>query len=140
MRKLFSIILLVIAGFFFYMAGLMAFIHGETMSAKWGIMLAFTVPALLALGAGLGLTRFRGWRTNTGIVLLASSGVTVFIAFTFACLLAGDDFRQMIKPETVVFFSDYATGFAVVAGFAIIGLLLIKSGKGQGDQRVSLNR
>jgi uncharacterized membrane protein YhaH (DUF805 family) len=140
MRKLFSTILLVIAGSFFYMSGLMAFIHGEKTSAKWGVMLAFTVPALLALGAGLSMTRFRDWRTSTGIVLLASSGVMVFVAFTFACLLAGDDFRQMIKPETVAFFSDYATGFAVVAGFAMAGLLLIKSGKRQGDQRVPLNR
>jgi hypothetical protein len=139
MRKLSSIVLLAVAGFFVYMVELMAFIHGETMGVKWGSMLTFTVPALLALGAGLGVARFLNWRTNTGTVLLASSGVTAFIGFNFACLLAGDDFRQMIKPDTVAFFSDYATGFAVAAGLALVGLLLVRSGR-QDDQHISLNR
>lgn len=127
MRKLFSILLLVIAGLFIYLVEALGFVHGPAAGAKWGVIFAFTIPALLALSAGLALARFDGWKKRTGIVFLSASGVTVFVALNLACLLASEDFRKIVKPDTVVFFSDYLTGSALIAGCLLAGWLLLKS-------------
>ena len=127
MRKLFSILFLVIAGFFVYMLQVLGFVQGVSAGAKWGVIFAFTIPALLALWAGLALARFHAWKRSTGIVFLSSSGVMVVVAFNLACLFASEDFRKIVKPETAVFFSDYLTGFALIAGCAMAGWLLLKA-------------
>ncbi len=126
MRKVLSVVLEVVAGFFFYMVDVLGFIHAPSPGVKWGLMAGFTVPALLALCGGLALTRFREWKRDSGIVLLSSSGFTVLLVFMCACLLMTEDFRRMLKPDTLVFFSDYFTGGAVVLGFAGLGLLALR--------------
>jgi uncharacterized membrane protein YhaH (DUF805 family) len=127
MRKLFSILFLVIAGFFIYMLQVLGFVQEVSAGAKWGVIFAFTIPALLTLCAGLALARFHGWKRSTGIVFLSSSGVMVFVAVNLACLFASEDFRKMVKPETAAFFGDYLTGFTLIAGCAITGCLLLKA-------------
>jgi len=130
MRKVFSIVLNIIAGFFFYVVSLSGFKNETAAGAKWGIMICFTVLAVLALCAGLALKRFRNWKRDVGIVLLCASGFTAFSIFTFACLLMTEDFRKMIQPNTLAFFGNYFTGGAVIIVFAGLGWLLLKANKG----------
>jgi Mn2+/Fe2+ NRAMP family transporter len=129
-RNLFSIIFSVIAGFFFYMVSLLGFVNEPPAGTKWLLMLIFIIPAVTALCIGLALKGFRNWRKNTGIILISASLLTIFIAFTIACLMLTEEFRQMMKPDTLAFFSDYMTGIAVILGFVIIGWLLIKTNNG----------
>lgn len=132
MRKLFSILLLVIAGTFIYLLEVLGFVQGPAAGTKWGVIFAFTIPALLALGAGLALARFDRWKRRTGIVFLSASGVTLFVVLNLACLLASEDFRKIVKPDTVVFFSDYLTGFTLIAGCLLTGWLLLKNDSNRG--------
>ena len=129
MRNLFSILFSVIAGFFFYMVSLLGFINEPPTGVKWAMMLAFSIPAVLALCAALALKRFRDWRKNTGIILISASVLTIFIALTIACLMLTEEFRQMVKPDTLTYFSDYITGTAVIMAFIVIGWLLVKTNK-----------
>ena len=124
MRNLFSILFSVIAGFFFYMVSLLGFINEPPAGVKWAMMLAFSIPAVLALCAALALKRFLDWRKNTGIILISASVLTIFIALTIACLMLTEEFRQMVKPDTLTYFSDYITGTAVIMAFIVIGWLL----------------
>jgi len=133
MRKLFSILLLIIAGAFIYLLELLGFVHGPAGGAKWSVIFSFTIPALLALCAWLALARFDGWKRRTGIVFLSASGVTLFVVLNLACLLASEDFRKMVKPDTLVFFSDYLTGFTLIACCLLTGWLLFRNDSHRGQ-------
>jgi hypothetical protein len=106
---------------------------------KLGILLGFSVPAVAALAGGLALTRFRNWRRDTGVVLLCASGFTAFVIFTFACLLMTEEFRKMMRPDTMTFFSDYMTGGGVIAGLAVLGWILVKANKRTAGQDTASN-
>ncbi len=140
MLKVSSIILKVVAGFFFYMVCVLAFVSEPPKVLKLGILIGFSIPALIALGGGLALTRFRNWRRDTGIILLCASGFTAFLIFTFACLLMTDEFRKMMRPDTMTFFNDYLTGGVVIVCLAVLGWILVKSNKGRAEQRAALDR
>ena len=135
MRNLFSIALDIIAGFFFYMVMCLSFINDPSMhSAKLWISLGFTIPALVFLCGGLALNGFRNWQKGAGIVLLSASGFMVFLVFTLACMLMTEEFRMLMKQETLTFFSDYASGGSAIIGFAITGAMLLKRGVMNAEQ------
>jgi len=134
MRKVFGAALNIFAGFLFYIVNLLGFVNGQTIGAKWAIMVVFAVPAFLALGCGLALGRFRNWKRDVGIVFLCASGVTAFLMFTFACLLLTDDFRKLVRPDTLTFFSDYVTGIAVIVAYASLGWLLLRMSRRYEDK------
>src|SRR5262245_14543740 len=138
MRKLLSIILYIVAGFFFYTVSLMSFIDVAAFGAdaagsgaKWFLIVVFAVPALLALGGGLAIARFQDWRRDTGIVLLSAAGFTTFLIFTFASMAMNEEFRRLVKPETFRLFGDYVTGAAVIVGLAVAGALLLMTNRGR---------
>ena len=127
MRNVARVVLNVIAGFFFYMVCLLGFIDGPSIGAKWGIMFGFTIPAVISLCGGLALRRFCNWKRDTGIVLLCASGFTVFLIFTWACLFMTEEFRNMMRPDALTFFSDYFTGGAMIAALAGLGWMLLNA-------------
>ena len=126
MRKAFAICLYILAGFFVYMVCLLAFVNQPTV-AKWGIVGGFTLPALVFLCIGLAINRFRRWRRDAGIVLLSGAGFTSFIVFTFVCLLMTDEFKKMIRPDTLSFFNSYGSGFIFILSVAALGIILLKT-------------
>ena len=128
MRNFLSVALHVIAGFFFYTTCVLSFINDTAIvTSKWWIVLGFTIPAIIALCVGLALKKFESWKRTTGIVLLSSSAVMVFVIFTFACMLATEELRLMFKQETINFFSDYLSGAVYISGLALLGFLFLKS-------------
>lgn len=129
MRSVFSVILDIIAGFFFYMACLLGFIVLPEITAKFAIMLGSLAVAIVLLCCGLAIKRFRNWKTHAGVVLLSASGFTTFAVFTFACLFMSGEFRAMMKPDMPNIFSDYHTGGAFIAAMALLGLLLLKTNR-----------
>ena len=139
MRKVSSIILKVIAGFFFYTVSLLAFISEPPTNVKLGIMIGFLIPGVVALFGGLALTHFRNWKRDTGIVFLSASGVTAFLIFTFACLLMTEEFREIIRPDALTFFSDYLTGGGTIVGFAVLGWILLNTNTEKSEQDAALD-
>lgn len=128
MRNVVSVILFIIAGFFFYIVGLLSFISEPAVNAKWGIMFGFALPAAIALCLGLALRKFHRWKRNAGIVFISATGLTTFIVVTFICMLMTEEYRTMMGPETVAYFRDYITGGAVLAVMAILGIVLLCMG------------
>lgn len=126
--KVFSVICYVVAGFFFYMVALLAFIKLPSLGVKSIMLGGFLVPALLGLWAGFALSGYRRKLRDTGIVLLSSSGFTAFLVVTFVCLLATDAFRTMMTPEALVAFRDYACGFGFLSLMFVGGLVSLKAG------------
>lgn len=133
MRKVPSILLLSVSGFFFYTVGVLTFVKAPSIALKIWILIWFIVPALALLVGGLGLSGFRSWMRDTGIVLLAAAGFAACVAFTVACFLMSAQFRQMIPPNTLKMFSDYASGGGFTVGLAIAGWLLLRANKRSAD-------
>lgn len=127
MRKVFSVIFHLIAGFFFYMVSLLAFISGLPMLGKAGMLAGFFVPALIALAIGLALTGFRHWKRDAGVVLLSTSAFNAFIFLTMACLFMSEEFRRLVPSNTIGNFRAYFIGGLVVAVFAGLGWMLVKA-------------
>jgi len=138
-RKVSSIILKVIAGFFFYTVNLLAFVSEPPTGVKLVIMSGFSIPGVVALCGGLALTHFHSWKRDTGIVFLSASGFSAFLIFTFVCLFMSEEFRGMIRPNTVTFFSDYLTGGGTIVGFAVLGWMLFKANREKAEQGVALD-
>jgi hypothetical protein len=137
-RRVLSVGLYILAGFFFYMVSLLAFIDGAAVDpngaalgtddaafAKWLPIIIFTVPAVLTLVVGLAIMGFRDWRRDAGIVLLSAAGFTTLLIFMFATMFMKEEFRKMMPPEILSFFGDYITGAAVIVVLALAGALLV---------------
>lgn len=130
MRKVCSVILKVIAGFFFYTVSMLAFVSEPSTSVKLIILAGFSLPAVIALICSLALTSFRNWRLHTGVVLLSTSGFSTFVIFTFTCLLMSETFPKVGGTNTLTFFSDYLTGGSVIVGLAVLGWVLVAANTG----------
>jgi hypothetical protein len=137
-RRVLSVGLYIIAGFFFYMVSLLAFIDGaavvasdapldanDAAFAKWLPIIIFGIPAILSLVVGLAIMGFRDWRRDAGIVLLSAAGFTTLLIFLFATMLMKEEFRKMMPPDMLKFFGDYITGAVVIVVLALAGALLV---------------
>lgn len=128
MRKGLGIAFHIIGGFFVYMVCFLAFINQPPL-AKWGMVAGFSLPALFFLGLGLVMNRFQRWRRDVGVVLVSGSGLTAFIVFTFVCMLTTDEFKKMIEPDTLRFFSASTSGAVFMLSVAALGVIFLKTEK-----------
>lgn len=130
MRKVFSIILYIIAGFFFSMVCLMGFtnVPGKT-GAKLFTLIIFFIPAIITHLTGSAINSFRNWKKDTGIVLISATGLTIFNIFTIACVHMSEDFREMMSPYSLVHFNDYLSGSVIMVPFVVLGWIFIKLNK-----------
>jgi len=128
-RNVLSIIVYVVAGFFLYVVGLIGFVVEPSTIAKLGIMFGFVLPAVVALFVGFALRKFRRWKRDAGVVLLSAAGFSSFVVVSFIFMLMTEEYREMMGPDTIAYLSDYITGGAVLAGMAILGIVLLWQGR-----------
>ena len=128
-RKVSSIVLCVIAGFFFYDVDLFGYLNVPEQGAKWGMMAFFGVLATLLLVGGLAIARFQHAMRTAGIVLLSSAAFAAFVAFSMICMLSSTEFREMLPDQTTNFFGNYFLGSAVVALLAAVGGVFLWAGR-----------
>jgi hypothetical protein len=126
MTKVFGIVFYVIAGFFIYMASLLAFISSLTLQMKIFVMAVFLVPAFMVMYIGLRLNKSSVWRLDLGIVLLSVAGFMALLVLTMVCLWMTPELQSMVGADAFAIFEDYETGMAFIAIQIAVGLLLIK--------------
>ena len=135
--KTLSIFCYIVAGFFVYMIGLLAFLNPRFLPSgnkpplwvKYAIVGGFCIPGVVALVIGLAVSRFRYWKRDVGIVFLSGAGTTAFIAFSMACLLLSPEFKKLFPHNMLAFFSDIVTGLSCILLFSAAGITLIKSSR-----------
>jgi hypothetical protein len=133
-RKVVSIVLYVVAGFFVYMVTLLAFVNMSALPAagkppawsKFAVMGGFSIPAVVALLIGLAVSRFQHWKRDVGIVLVSGAGMTAFIALTMVSIISSKDFKQYFTGNELDFFSDYVVGVGCILMSIAAGAVLIK--------------
>jgi len=124
-RQVFSIILFIVAGFFFFGVIEFGFVSECTPAEKTLLLGIFAILGILFLCGGLALKGFRGWRRNAGIVLISTAGFSALGVLSFVCLYFTEEFRAMMDPRVWNLFSDYAVGTLLIVGFALAGLYLL---------------
>lgn len=120
----------VAAGFFFYGVCLFSFVHE---SAKTTLMVAMGVPATIFLSLGVAVRSGRFWRRDVGAVLVSAAGFSGAVAFSFACMIATPEFRELYRPDAFHFFSDWPAGVAFTGLLGAAGGLLLRSGTNERD-------
>jgi len=133
--KTLSIFCYIVAGFFVYMIGLLAFLNPRFLPSgnkpplwvKYAIVGGFCIPGVVALVIGLALSRFRHWKRDVGIVLASGAGTTAFVVLSMACCLLSPDFKKVFPRNILAFFSDIVTGLSCILLFSVAGIALIKS-------------
>ena len=127
MRKAFSIILELVAGFFFYSAFLVIFVGGLPIAGVFGLFAVFAIPGLAALLGGLALARFRHWKRDAGIVIISSSALFLSVLISVASIFATSAFREMATPASMQFLKNYhyVAGSIGMATLTALGGMLI---------------
>ncbi len=146
-RKVISIIFYVIAGFLLYIVGLLAFLNmsalpsaGEPPAwAKFAIVGGFSVPAIIALVIGLGISRFQHWKRDVGIVMVSGAGTTAFVVFGVACTLLSPESKEFLPRDKLELFSDIVTGVICMALIVVLGVALIMISKKSQNQPIVHN-
>jgi len=127
-----SIVFYVVAGFFFYGVGMSAWLDPHAAGAgKFVIMGIFLLFALLALVAGLALTRFQKWKRDTGIVLISGAAVDVMVVLSFASMMASPALMNSVQDSNMRLFNDYFTGVGYLVLLGLAGIALILSSRQQ---------
>ena len=128
MRKVAAILFHILAGFFVYMVSLLAFFNQPAL-AKWAMIVGFSLPVLLFLCLGLAMNRFHRWRRDVGVVLVSGAGLTLFLVFTFVCLLSTEEFKASMPPESLDMFSAYWSGSIFLLTLTAGGVILLRTDK-----------
>jgi len=127
MKKIVSILLRVLAGFFFYMVALLAFFSAPDIDSqgKLAITVIYFVPAILLLIVALALKGFQQWKRDSGIVLLASSAFAVFIVVMMYFMSMSEAVREIDKQQAFTYFQDYVTGGMINLAYILVGVLFL---------------
>ena len=144
-RRVISIVFYVVAGFFVYMVNLLAFVNlGAPIAncqppawAKAAILAGFSVPAVIALVAGLAISRFQHWRRDIGIVAVSGAGMTTLVVLMVVCILLSPDSKEFFPREKLDFFSDYGTGAGAIIVLTLVGVMLIKISRREGPNQAA---
>jgi len=132
MRRVLSIVLYGVSGFFVYGTSFSGFLRlpdTEAHAIKWWLLGGMITIAVVTQLLGLALVGFRNWRRETGLMLLWAEGVSVFAVFTFACLSMDVEVRRAMAAEQAWLFGDYAVGGGCILVGGGLGLLLLVSSK-----------
>ena len=119
----------VVAGFFAYMACLLAFIRlPPPATAKYLFVVVPLVVSAGALAVGLAASRFSRVRRDIGIVLTGGAGFTACLVVMMIGWMNHPVYRHRFDQRTRESFSDYAVGGSVIVILLSVGLICLLSG------------
>lgn len=127
LRKILSIMSLVISGFFIYMVTLIAFIKVPS-NEKFLISGIFIIPVILFHLVGLYIVRFKNWMRNTGIVILSGAGVTTLVLLSLITVSMSEEFKTASDVNPLEYFNQWFMGGFVLLISISIGLTLLLKG------------
>jgi hypothetical protein len=128
LRKVLSIVSLVIAGFFLHCSVAMAFIQVPSFGVKLATTGMFLIPMLLTLFIGLALRSFTQWQRVSGVVLISTAIVCAFLFLTIVCMLYSPELKSVVDQEAWALFSDTFSGVSFFLLVLLSGAALFYKG------------
>jgi hypothetical protein len=128
-RKVLSIVSLVISGFFLYILLIVSFAPMPSFNIKLAVMGIYLIPTLLALFMGLALRSFAQSQRVCGILILSTAAFCAFVILSVVCVLAAPEFRSLVGPEAFALFADVSSGVIFFSLVLFLGAVLFYRGK-----------
>ncbi|HKU98430.1 MAG TPA: hypothetical protein VJR58_24270 [Vineibacter sp.] len=127
-RKVFAIILYVVAGFAVYFLTLLGFAPAPP-GEKLGLIAAPAAIALVLLVIAVVINRHWRWQRTTAITLLAGAGFTLFIGVMLVGMSSIPEVRDRMEsdPRALLADTDVAIGGIVLASVLLAAVLLFLS-------------
>ena len=133
-RRVVGIICYCVGGSFLYTVSILSFFNVPanlpSIGKLWVIGI-FLFLALIFLGIGLILRRLQKWKYDIAVVLLSTSGFSIFIAFTVFCLFFSPEVKKFFPENKLIYFNDYFSGVLCLLIFICVGSLLLVNSKNQ---------
>lgn len=128
LRKVLSIVSLVISGFFLYASVIMAFIQVPSFGVKLVMTGILLIPMLLTLFIGLALRSFTQWQRVCGVVFISTAIFCAFLFLSIVCMLYSPEFKSVIDQKAFALFSDIVSGVGFFSLILLSGAALFYKG------------
>jgi hypothetical protein len=128
LKKVLSIVSLVISGFFLHISVAMAFIQVPSFSAKLATTGIFLIPMLLTLLIGLALRSFTQWQRVCGAVFISTAIVCALLFLTIICMLYSPELKSVVDQKAWALFSDIFSGVGFFSLILLSGVALFYKG------------
>ena len=123
-----GILSFVAAGFCFYGVSLITFVSTPEWWVKVVMLAVFALPGAILFGLGTWCWG-RNPLQNLGIVLLGAAGMSAMVVISFVSMLMTPEYAKHLPPETMQLFSSVWTGATCLAGYVVIGGVLLIVGR-----------
>ena len=124
LRKVLSIISLVISGFFLHLSVAMAFIQMPSFGAKLATIGIFLIPTILTLFIGLALRSFTQWQRVCGVVFISTAIACSLLFLTIICMIYSPELKSVVDRKAWALFSDTVSGVGFFSLVSLSGIIL----------------
>ncbi|MCE2593765.1 hypothetical protein K6Y31_02925 [Motilimonas cestriensis] len=130
MRNVLGILFFIVSGFFVYMLGFLSFFKfpGDGVN-KFLLIGVICIPLLIFHGIGLALYRGGSLKKATGITFLVAVALNAMVAISMFSFSHSDELAAVVDTSGLDIFSDYTTGFMVMAVSFGLGLIFYFLGR-----------
>ena len=128
LRKVLSIISLVISGFFLHFSVAMAFIQMPSFGAKLATIGIFIIPTILTLFIGLALRSFTQWQRVCGVVFISTAIACILLFLTIICMIYSPELKSVVNRKAWELFSDVISGVGFFSLVSLSGVVLFYKG------------
>ena len=129
-RNILGILFLIVSGFFVYMVSLMAFFEfPDVGGAKFLILGGICIPLLIFHLIGLAFYRGANWKISTGITFFVGAAFNILVVISILSIKYSPEIAEVVDTSGLSAFSDYLSGFVVMALFIGLGIALFFWGK-----------
>jgi len=136
-RNFIGILFLIVSGFFVYMVNLLAFFEFPDIGDRKHLVLGGFCFLLLVFHL-IGLAFYRGasWKTSTGITFFVGGAFNILVVISMLSIKSSSEISEAIDTSSLLAFSDYFSGFTVMALFIGLGVILYLWGKADNDAKL----
>lgn len=129
-RNFVGILFLVGSGFLMSLVIFLGFTDTSNIaSGKWALVSEACIPFLIPHLIGLALYRERHWGITSGVTFIAATVMSLFMVVNIITVQRSPELAKVMDTSRLDAFSDYATGFTLMAIFAATGILFFLRGR-----------
>ncbi len=133
-----GIFFFIVSGLFVYMIGFLAFLDlSDVGSKKFMIMRGFSIPLVIFHLIGLAFYRGSNWKIPTGITLFIGGAFNILVFIVMFSIKSSPEMAEVMDTSSLYAFSDYLSGFTVMAIFMGVGAALYLLEKSASKSRQS---
>jgi hypothetical protein len=125
LRKIISVVLYVLAGFFVYAACFASFIGVGSAIAKILCLAGIFSVAMIFMCIAASLHRFEKWKMEFGVTLVSATTSAAAACVMLLCIWLDPEFRRYF-PRDHFGIIDYVSGTVLVFFLSAFGVVLIR--------------